>query len=69
MGNHIKKRNNLYSSSINYIINNKRKNKNKFLSDYSESPSLNEVLSEIFFEEKFTQMSGPQEIKTDNFKN
>ena len=66
---HNQKGNNLYSSSLNYIINNKRKKKNKMLSDYSDNPSLNEILSEIFFEEKFTQISELEEIKANNYKN
>jgi len=47
--------NNYYSCSNNYIVNNKRKNKNKYLSDYNSSSSLNEILSDILYEDKFSQ--------------
>ena len=47
-----KKGNNIYSSSNNYIVNNKRKIKNKYLKDYSDSLSLDEVLAEILFGDK-----------------
>ena len=44
---HNKKTNNYYSCSNNYVVNYKRKNKNKYLNDYSEGSSLNEILTEL----------------------
>ena len=49
---HNKLGNNYYSCSNNYIINYKRKNKNKYLRDYSDNVSLNDILSEILSEDK-----------------
>ena len=49
---HNKIGNNYYSSSNNYIINNQRKKKNKYLKDYSDSHSLDEILAEILLGHK-----------------
>ena len=60
--------NNYFSCSNNYIVNTKRKNKNKYLKDYSDSPSLNEVLAELLFDDKFTQENNTDGIKATNHK-
>ena len=48
---HNKIGNNFYSCSNNYIVSNKRRNKNRILSNYSNNISFNEFISEILSEE------------------
>ena len=55
-----------YSCCNNYIINNKRKKKNKYLNDYSDSPSLDEILAEILLGDKLK--NAIERIKAINHK-
>ena len=53
-----------FSCSNNYIVNIKRKNKQKFLNELSDREYLNEMMNEIIFEDKFTQKESTKRIKS-----
>lgn len=58
------KKNNFFSCSNNYIVDIKRKNKQKFLNELSDKDYLNEMMNEIIFEDKFTQKESTKRIKS-----
>ena len=55
---------NFFSCSNNYIVDIKRKNKQKFLNELSDKDYLNEMMNEIIFEDKFTQKESTKRIKS-----
>ena len=59
-----KKTNTFFSCSNNYIVNIKRKNKQKFLNNFSDFEYLNDMMNEIIFEDKFTQKESTKRIKS-----
>jgi len=59
-----KREKNFFSCSNNYIVNIKRKNKQKFLNELSDREYLNEMMNEIIFEDKFTQKESTKRIKS-----
>ena len=59
-----KRENNFFSCSNNYIVDIKRKNKQKFLNELSDKDYLNEMMNEIIFEDKFTQKESTKRIKS-----
>ena len=58
------KKNNFFSCSNNYIVDIKRKNKQKFLNELSDKDYLNEIMNEIIFEDKLTQKESTKRIKS-----
>jgi len=58
------KKNNFFSCSNNYIVDIKRKNKQKFLNELSDKDYLNEMMNEIIFDDKFTQKESTKRIKS-----
>ena len=58
------KKNNFFSCSNNYIVDIKRKNKQKFLNELSDKDYLNEMMNEIIFEDKLTQKESTKRIKS-----
>ena len=58
------KKNNFFSCSNNYILDIKRKNKQKFLNELSDKDYLNEMMNEIIFDDKFTQKESTKRIKS-----
>ena len=58
------KKNNFFSCSNNYIVDIKRKNKEKFLNELSDKDYLNEMMNEIIFDDKFTQKESTKRIKS-----
>ena len=58
------KKNNFFSCSNNYIVDIKRKNKQKFLNELSDKDYLNEMMNEIIFEDKFIQKESTKRIKS-----
>lgn len=59
-----KKTNNFFSCSNNYIVNIKRKNKNKFLNELSDKDYFNDMMNEIIFEDQFSHKESTKRIKS-----
>ena len=55
---------NFFSCSNNYIVNIKRKNKNKFLNELSDQDYLNNMMNEFIYEDKFTKTDSTKKIKS-----
>ena len=55
---------NFFSCSNNYIVNIKRKNKNKFLNELSDQDYLNNMMNEYIYEDKFTKTDSTKKIKS-----
>ena len=59
-----KKIDNFFSCSNNYIVNIKRRQKQKFLSEHNDKDYLNGMFNEIIFEDKLTQKESTKRIKS-----
>ena len=59
-----RKQKNFYSCSNNYVVDIKRKNKNKFLNEFGNNNYLNDLFKEIFYEDKSTQKDSTKKIKS-----